>query len=320
MDPQQEPVRVTLDGADGAPVKVSIDGPIPVTMAGTEVPDAPPPDLSSPQSFIDFIAFERVPYALVVAVIGYAVLRVGTRVLDDLGERFTDRRLLFKQTNALFRFFLYLSIPAVVLASVLQLSSEALFAVGGSIGVAFGFAFSDLLGALVAGVLLLMDRPFQVGDRISFGGFYGEVMKMGIRSVKLVTLDDNLVTIPNNKFLNDEVASANAGALDAMVVIPFYLSAAEDFRKARRIVAEAATTSRYVYLNKPVVTLLRDDFLGERFVTIVSVKAYVFDVRFEKAFITDVTERVKLAFRELGIRTPDQGYRDLDLYDREVPS
>ncbi len=320
MDPQQEPVRVTLDGADGPPVRVSIDGPVPVTMSGTEVPDATPPDMSGPQSFIDFIAFERVPYALVVAVIGYVVLRIGTRVLDDLGERFTDRRLMFKQANALFRFFLYLSIPAVVLAAVLRLSSEALFAVGGSIGVAFGFAFSDLLGALVAGVLLLMDRPFQVGDRISFGGFYGEVQEMGIRSVKLVTLDDNLVTIPNNKFLTDEVASANAGALDAMVVIPFYLSAAEDFQRARRIVAEAATTSRYVYLNKPVVTLLRDEFMGERFVTIVNVKAYVFDVRYEKSFITDVTERVKLAFREAKIRTPDQGYRDLDLYDREAPA
>jgi len=320
MDPnaQQDPVRVTLDGADGAPVRVALEGPVPVTMAGTEQPDEPPPD-SGPQSFVDFIAFERVPYAIVVAVIGYLVLRVGTRVLDDLGERFTDRRLLFKQTNALFRFFLYLSIPAVVLAAVLQLSSEALFAVGGSIGVAFGFAFSDLLGALVAGVLLLMDRPFQVGDRISFGGFYGEVQEMGIRSVKLVTLDDNLVTIPNNKFLNGEVASANAGALDAMVVIEFYLAAAEDFQRARRIVAEAATTSRYVYLNKPVVTLLKDAFMGERFITVVSVKAYVFDVRYEKSFITDVTERVKLAFREAGIRTPDQGYRDLDLYNRETP-
>lgn len=318
-NPQQDPVRVTLDGADGAPVRISLEGPVPVTMAGTEQPDEPPPD-SGPQSFVDFIAFERVPYAIVVAVIGYLVLRVGTRVLDDLGERFTDRRLLFKQTNALFRFFLYLSIPAVVLAAVLQLSSEALFAVGGSIGVAFGFAFSDLLGALVAGVLLLMDRPFQVGDRISFGGFYGEVQEMGIRSVKLVTLDDNLVTIPNNKFLNGEVASANAGALDAMVVIEFYLAAAEDFQRARRIVAEAATTSRYVYLNKPVVTLLKDAFMGERFVTVVSVKAYVFDVRYEKSFITDVTERVKLAFREAGIRTPDQGYRDLDLYNRESPT
>ncbi len=320
MDPKQQPVRVTLDGADGARVKVSLEGPVPVTMAGTEVPDAPPPEPGGPQSFIDFIAFERVPYAMVVAVLGYLVLRVGTRVLDDLGERFTDRRLLFKQTNALFRFFLYLSIPAVVMASVLQLSSEALFAVGGSVGVAFGFAFSDLLGALVAGVLLLMDRPFQVGDRISFGGFYGEVQEMGIRSVKLVTLDDNLVTIPNNKFLSGEVASANAGALDAMVVIPFYLAAAEDFQKARRIVAEATTTSRYVYLNKPVVTLVNDAFMGERFVTVVTVKAYVFDVRYEKAFITDVTERVKLAFRDAKLRTPDQSYRDLDLFDRETPS
>jgi len=103
------------------------------------------------------------------------------------------------------------------------------------------------------------------------------------------------------------------------VVIPFYLSAAEDFQLARRIVAEATTTSRYVYLNKPVVTLVEDKFLGERFVTVVSVKAYVFDVRYEKALITDVTERVKLAFREADLRTPDQGYRDLDLYGREQP-
>jgi len=271
------------------------------------------------QNFLQFIALDRLPFAVIVAVAGWFVLTVSSRVLDDLGERFTDRRLLFKQAKALTRFFLYLAIPAIVAASVLQLSSEALFAVGGSVGVAVGFAFKDLLGALVAGVLLLMDRPFQVGDRISFGGFYGEVQEMGIRSVRLVTLDDNLVTIPNNKFLTDEVASANAGALDAMVVIPFYVAAAEDFQQARRIVAEATTTSRYVYLNKPVVTLVEDKFLGERFVTVVSVKAYVFDVRYEKALITDVTERVKLAFREAGLRTPDQGYRDLDLYGQESP-
>lgn len=303
-------------------VRLTADGPIPVTMTGAPLTETavtePPPE--GPQSFIEFIAFDRVPFAIVVGLVGYAILRVSTRVLDDLGERFTDRRLLFKQANALFRFSLYLAIPAIMAASVLQLSSETLFAVAGSVGLAVGFAFSDLLGALVAGVLLLLDRPFQVGDRISFGGFYGEVQEMGIRSVRLVTLDDNLVTIPNNKFLTDSVASANAGALDAMVVIPFYLGAAEDFQLARRIVAEAATTSRYVYLNKPVVTQVSDQFLGERFVTVISVKAYVFDVRYEMAFSTDVTERVKLAFRELGLRTPDQGYRDLDLYDREVPA
>ena len=115
------------------------------------------------------------------------------------------------------------------------------------------------------------------------------------------------------------VASANAGALDCMVVIPFYVGAAEDFQRARKLVAEATATSRYVFLNKPVVTLVQDEFLGERFVTVIRVKAYVFDARYEKAFATDVTERVKIAFKRHGIRTPDQQYRDLDLNMRESP-
>ena len=116
------------------------------------------------------------------------------------------------------------------------------------------------------------------------------------------------------------VASANAGALDCMVVIPFYIGAAEDFARARRIVAEATATSRYVYLNKPIATLVADEFLGERFVTVIRVKAYVFDARYEKAFATDVTERVKTALRAEGIRAPDQQYRDLDLNDgQETP-
>jgi len=264
------------------------------------------------QDLIQFINFGQIPFALVAALVGMGLLTISTRVLDDLAERVTERRLLFKQIKALTRFFLYLAIPTVVASMVLELRSEALFAVAGSISVAVGFAFKDLVGSLIAGVILLLDRPFQVGDRINFGGTYGEVLEMGLRSVRLATLDDNLVTIPNNKFLTDEVASANAGQLHAMVVIPFYIGAAEDFQAARRIIAEATTTSRYVYLNKPVVTLVQDQFLGERFVTVVSVKAYVFDVRYEKALITDVTERVKLALHEHGIATPDRQYRDLD--------
>ena len=271
------------------------------------------------EELVRFIHIDRIPLALIVAALGALLITVWSRVTDDLGERFAERRMLFKQARALGHFTLYLLIPSVVASVLLQLEGDAVFAVAGSISVAVGFAFKDLLGSLIAGVILLLDRPFQVGDRIAFGGFYGEVREMGIRSVRLATLDDNLVTIPNSKFLTDEVASANAGQLHAMVVIPFFLGAAEDFQLARRIVSEATSTSRYVFLKEPVVTLVEDRFFGERFVSVVTVKAYVFDVSYEKAFLTDVTERVKLAFREHGIRTPDQVYRDLELYDREAP-
>ena len=272
------------------------------------------------QELVGFINFDRLPLALVVIGLGWLLVVVWSRVTDDLAERLPERRMLFKQLRALGQFCIYLAVPAMLFSVLLNLEERALFAVAGTVSVALGFAFKDLLGSLIAGVILLLDRPFQVGDRIAFGDYYGEVKEMGVRSVRLATLDDNLVTIPNSKFLTDEVASANAGALHAMVVIPFYVGSAEDFQLARRIVAEATSTSRYVYLREPVVTLVEDRFIGERFVSVVTAKAYVFDVHYEKAFVTDVTERVKVAFRKAEIRTPDQVYRDLEILDREAPA
>ena len=65
------------------------------------------------------------------------------------------------------------------------------------------------------------------------------------------TLDDNTVTIPNNKFLNEITSNGNYGALDMQVSIPFHIGVDQDVTTARRIITEAALTSRYVFLEKP---------------------------------------------------------------------
>ena len=270
-------------------------------------------DTPGVQDLLHFVNWNAVPVALTLAVGGLVGLRLWSRFLDDLGERVTQRRLVLKKVKAISRFFAYAAIIGVSATLVLQIEQRSLVALFGAAGLALGFGFQDLLASLVAGIILLIDEPFQVGDRIAFGDYYGEVAEIGLRSVRLITLDDNLVTVPNSAFLSQSVASANAGALDCMVVLPFYIAAAENFDRAQRIVKEATATSRYVYLEKPIVTLIADEFLGERFVTVIRVKAYVFDARYEKAFASDVTERVKRAFRKTGIRAPDQQYRDLDL-------
>ncbi|MCO4743924.1 MAG: mechanosensitive ion channel [Proteobacteria bacterium] len=271
------------------------------------------------QQLIRFVDWNRLPWALVFLVVALLGERLISRFLDDLGERFAEQRLLLKKVKALGRFAFFAVLALVFSSSVLTVDPQVLLALAGTLGLAVGFAFKDLLASLMAGVILLIDQPFQVGDRIAFGGYYGEVTEIGLRSVRLVTLDDNLVTIPNSQFITESVASANAGALDCMVVMDFYIAPAEDFARARTIAAEAAATSRYVYLEKPVATLVNDQFMGERFVTVIRVKAYVFDARYEKAFASDVTERVKRAFHDEGIRTPDRAYRDLELYNREEP-
>lgn len=266
------------------------------------MPEAPP----TPASLLEFVEFGMLPYAALVILIAYVAGRILSGSLDALGERINARRLLFKQVSAVTRFAILIVATGLVSTSLFSFSKEALLALGGSAAVAIGFAFKDLLASLMAGIILLFDRPFSVGDRIAFEKTYGEVVEIGLRTVRVQTLDDNLVSIPNHLFLNQVVSSANAGALHQMCVFPFYVGCNENIAEAKRIIYEATASSRYVYLDEPITIVVREGAVpngAERFAIGVTVKAYVFDGRYETAFGTDVTERVKRAFAKQGIRT-----------------
>jgi small-conductance mechanosensitive channel len=257
-------------------------------------------------NLLEFVVWDRLPFALMVIAVAFVAGSIAARSLDALGERINERRLLFKQVSAVTRFVVLIIATILVSSSLFSFSSEALLAVGGSAAVAIGFAFKDLLASLMAGLILVFDRPFQVGDRIAFDDIYGEVVEIGLRTVRVQTLNDNMVSIPNHRFLNDTVASANAGSLHQMCVFPFWVGCNEDIASAKRIVYEATASSRYVFVNKPITVSVREGPVpdgAERFAVELKVKAYVFDGRYETAFGTDVTERVKAAFSSTGIRT-----------------
>lgn len=238
------------------------------------------------------------PYALAWILGAFVFMRITRRVLRSLSERMAAYRLTIKQLDTLLSFLVYLAAFVLATTSLFTLSSEALLALSGTIAVTAGFALKDVAASFMAGLAILFTKPFQVGDRIAFGGFYGEVKEIGLRTVRLVTLDDNLVSIPTNKFLTDPVASANAGELDCMVVMNFYVSSMADHKRAREIVDEAVLASKYLYLGKPMTTLLTNRLTeqGQLLVEIIA-KAYVYDTRQEKAFASDVTDRVLGAFR-----------------------
>ena len=169
---------------------------------------------------------------------------------------------------------------------------------------AMGFALKDLAASIVAGVMIMLDRPFQVGDRVTFGGQYGDITAIGLRSVRLQTLDDNTITIPNNMFLNQTTSSGNYGALDMQVVVDFHIGVDQDARKAQALVREVGTTSRYAYLPKPVVVRI-SQVIVENYVALrVRLKIYVLDTKHEKALVTDITLRVLEAFKAEGVQPP----------------
>lgn len=228
------------------------------------------------------------------------------KVSGNLQQSYPTHRVLLLQIATMFNFTLYIVGISGLIYVVLAPPREVMLAIGGSAAVAIGISLKDIVASVVAGIILLFDRPFQVGDRVSFADTYGEIVGIGLRAVKLVTLDDNLVTIPNSRFLTDVVASGNAGALDMMVVITFHISHDNDIERARDIVHEVVTTSRYVFLKKPVNVHVTELAIAERLAIRLSAKAYVLDCRFEKAFESDVVTRVLTIFNAEGIKRPER--------------
>jgi small-conductance mechanosensitive channel len=162
----------------------------------------------------------------------------------------------------------------------------------------------DLVAAFIAGVTIMFDRPFQVGDRVAYAGEYGDIIKIGLRSVQMTTLDHNVVTIPNNKILTDVTSCGNYGALEMQVAMDFYVGVDQDVRLAREIVLEACLTSRYVFLDREVPILTKQILLQDIVAIHIKARPYVLDTKYEKAFETDVHLRVLEAFREHGIQPP----------------
>ncbi len=253
---------------------------------------------------LQFLRPGRIPYALIILLVTVVAARLLTQGLDRLGRRFEDRRLTIHQVGSFLRFGLYLLGGIGALATIVVLTPEVLLAIGGTVAVSIGFAIKDLVASLIAGLIILMDKPFQVGDRVTFGEHYGEIRHIGLRSIRLVTLEDSQVTIPNNKFLTDVVVSGNAGSVEMMISIDFHIGMDQDVSRAKTIVREALTTSRYAHSRRPWSVTVSEVVRDSHFAVRLRAKGYVLDVRFEKAFETDVTERVLAEFRAAGIAPP----------------
>lgn len=239
-------------------------------------------------------------WSIVVVFIFNFLIHAVAWVLDQLSERSAKRRLFFKGLVPIVRIVLWMFAAYLVVRVIFQVDAQGVIAGAAALGVAIGFAAQDLLKNLFGGIILVFDQPFQVGDKIRVGETYGEVTSIGLRSTRIVTPDDNLVSVPNSQVVDGQVANANAGELNCQVVIDLYLPGDVDEGRAKKIAFEAAVGSKYVYLNKPIVVLIRDE-LHRTVYTRVRVKAYVLDPRYEFLFESDVTERARIGFRAAGM-------------------
>ncbi|MDY0196959.1 MAG: mechanosensitive ion channel [Tenuifilaceae bacterium] len=246
--------------------------------------------VKTPAEVFDAFSFSKIFWTLILLGLGYFIINLIIRLLQVMAERTSKYRIKIKSLIPIVRITIWGVVIFAILKGIYNPPLETLIAMGASITIAVGLAAQDLLKNVFGGLMLLFDRPFQVGDKIETGKHYGEVLQIGLRATRIVTPDDSVVSIPNMELMNSAVSNANSGELNCQVVAEIYLPIDVDTQKARKTALEAAQVSRFIYLNKPIVVLFANEVNAQRSYLKMKVKAYVMDIRFEFQFKSDMTE------------------------------
>ena len=245
------------------------------------------------KDLVSKITTGKLAQALFVLLATYLILKLLDKVVIWLSERIAKEwRLRVKQFLPFLRMVVLSSVTVFLMNLFLNLSKENILAVTGTIAVALGFAFKDFASSVIAGIVSLFESPYRVGDRIKIGEDYGEVVSYGLRSVRIQTPDDDMVTIPHNKIWTESVSNANAGALEAQVVTEFYFAHEVETAPIKKILYRVAQTSKYTHLKLPIVVVMEEKPWG----TVFKLKAYPLDARDEFIYQTDLITRAKRAF------------------------
>jgi len=195
------------------------------------------------------------------------------------------------------RLLILITALAVAVPIVIEPSLRNMVTLLGAIGLAIGFALKDYVSSLIAGVVSAVELPYRPGDWVNIEGTYGEVKHVGMRTVEILTPDDDLVAVPHLKLWDSAIYNANNGGTSLQCVASFYLHPEHEAGWVRKALRDVALTSAYLKFDKPIIVVAEEKPWGTHY----RIRAYPVDPRQQFLFITDLTVRGKQVLSAAGV-------------------
>jgi small-conductance mechanosensitive channel len=248
-----------------------------------------------------------------VFVLGKVLTRLCRLSISKLTRLDSTQKLLAEKliSVAIWAFTILLGIQ------ILGIDLTALAVFSGALGLAIGFGLQKTFGNLISGIILLMDRSIKPGDVIAVSDTagnesFGQIRKIGIRAISVVTRDRKEYLIPNENLMINQVENWSYSSREVRVKAPVGVSYGSDLDLAERLMLEAAKNAPRV-LKSPEPKVLLMNF---------GANAVEFEIRFwitdpeegVSAVKSEVLKRVWRLFREHGIELP---FPQLDIYLRD---
>lgn len=160
-----------------------------------------------------------------------------------------------------------LALAAVMVLQQFGVQTASLLAVLGAAGLAIGLALQGTLSNVSAGVMLLILRPFDVGDFISAGGTTGSVKSLGLFATELSTLENVYIFVPNSKLWNTDIQNFSRNDTRRQDIV-FGISYNDDINKAFKTIEKAVSKDERIFTDEDQSPQIMVTNLGESSVDI----------------------------------------------------
>jgi len=218
-----------------------------------------------------------------------------SRVITRAGAEPAARDIALRLTK-----YTLLAIGLVMAANQLGIQVASLLAGLGIVGLAIGLAAQDSLANLVAGITILWDRPFRIGDNVTVAGTFGKVQEIGLRTTRIRTVEQLDTILPNNEIINATIVNHTLNPM-MRLGIPVGIAYGEDTREARRVLLEKVAGHELI-LDDPAPAVVVTG-LGASSVDL-ELRVWLRDPFTEREAVCAMTELAKIALDEAGIEIP----------------
>lgn len=231
--------------------------------------------------------------------------RLLARTRLDEGVRYALGRILG---------YLIFGLGILVAIQALGVPTTTLAVFAGALGVGIGFGLQDIIKNFVAGLIVLLERPVKVGDRIEIHGAVGDVVEIRARSTVVRTNDEIHLIVPNANFISDTITNWSYRSKRVRLKIPVGVASDSDPREVQAALLEAAEKTEGV-LKDPVPGVWFTAF-GESsldFTLLVWTTALLHRA---SSLESDLHFRIHEALKARGIETPNP---QRDIHIRSAP-
>jgi small-conductance mechanosensitive channel len=233
----------------------------------------------------------------IILVVGIVIITIIASVMNKLlpTKMSQQRQMLIK------RFVRYTAIVILflIVISELEINLTAIFGAAGVIGIVIGVASQTSIGNIVSGFFLVSEKPFEIGDLIRIGDKTGTVYSIDLLSIKIKTLDNLLLRIPNQTVISTEVINVTKFPIRRMD-IDISVAYKEDLAKVKSVL-ERIVKRNPLCLDEPEPLIIFKTF-GDHGINI------LLGVWFEKANFLKVKNsifmEIKSTFDAEGIEIP----------------